>query len=209
MLTHCNRFKGCFYPHDRDHFTAYVKYAIIVVMNEQQTPFVSLGRHLKYVREQSKQSLMEVSGAVEIEEKSLELIEAGIERPAEEILLLLISHFNVAETEAVQLWELAKYDSTIPDQIKPEQIDLSNKPVVMVVGLDTRTMYSDGLDVVWTPSGVTMNFTQTGANDQSLAVARVGMSFDQAEQVLSTLQQAMLRAKYLPNQKLLPPTVSD
>lgn len=178
-------------------------------MNEQQTPFVSLGRHLKYVREQSKQSLMEVSGAVEIEEKSLELIEAGIERPAEEILLLLISHFNVAETEAVQLWELAKYDSTIPDQIKPEQIDLSNKPVVMVVGLDTRTMYSDGLDVVWTPSGVTMNFTQTGANDQSLAVARVGMSFDQAEQVLSTLQQAMLRAKYLPNQKLLPPTVSD
>ena len=92
-------------------------------MNEQQTPFVSLGRHLKYVREQSKQSLMEVSGAVEIEEKSLELIEAGIERPAEEILLLLISHFNVAETEAVQLWEWAHYQKTIPEKITPQQND--------------------------------------------------------------------------------------
>lgn len=178
-------------------------------MNEQQAPFVTLGKHLKYVREQSKQSLMEVSGAVEIEEKSLERIEAGVERPAEEILLLLISHFNVADNEAVQLWELAKYDSSIPDQLKPEQIDLTNKPVVMVVGLDTRTMYSDGLDVIWNPSGVTMNFTQTGANDQNLPVARVGMSLEQAEKVLSTLQQAMLRAKYTTEQKLLPPTTTD
>lgn len=181
----------------------------MVAMSEQQTPFVNLGRHLKYVREQSKQSLMEVSGAVEIEEKSLELIEAGVERPAEEILLLLISHFNVAETEAVQLWELAKYDTTVPDQLKPEQIDLTNKPVVMLVGLDTRTIYSDGLEVASNPSGFTLNFTQTGANDQDLSVARIGMSLEQTQQVLGKLQQAMLRAKYLPNQKLLPPNLTD
>lgn len=178
-------------------------------MSEQQTPFVNLGRHLKYVREQSKQSLMEVSGAVEIEEKSLELIEAGVERPAEEILLLLISHFNVAETEAVQLWELANYDSTIPDQIKPEQIDLGNKPVVMLVGIDIRTMYSDGIEIASTPSGITLNFTQAGGNEQNVSVARVGMSHEQVELVLVTLQQAMLRAKYLPSQKLLPPSVTD
>lgn len=58
---------------------------------------------------------MEVSGAVEIDEKRLKRIEAGIERPAEDILLLLISHFGVADREAVQLWELADYDSDMPD----------------------------------------------------------------------------------------------
>jgi transcriptional regulator with XRE-family HTH domain len=89
-------------------------------MSESKTPYKSLGSHLKYVREQSRQSLMEVSGAVEIDQRSLERIEAGIERPAEDILLLLISHFGVADREAVQLWELANYDSDMPDQIRPE-----------------------------------------------------------------------------------------
>ena len=34
-------------------------------MSEQNAPFVTLGRHLKYVREQLQQSLAEVSGAVQ------------------------------------------------------------------------------------------------------------------------------------------------
>src|ERR1700683_4187621 len=87
-------------------------------MKESNAPYITLGQHLKYVREQSRQSLLEVSGAVEIDEDRLERIEAGIERPAEDILLLLISHFGVADREAVQLWELADYDSEMPEQIK-------------------------------------------------------------------------------------------
>ena len=181
-------------------------------MNDHQTPFITLGQHLKYVREQSKQSLMEVSGAVEIEEKSLERIESGLERPAEDILLLLISHFGVADREALQLWELANYDGEVPEQIRPEGIDqqFTAKQVVMLVGFDTRIIYSDGLDVIWNQAGVTLNFTQTSGPEQNLPGARVGMSYDQAERVLNTLQQAMLRAKYLPNNKLLaPPKPTD
>lgn len=176
-------------------------------MNDQHAPFITLGQHLKYVREQSKQSLMEVSGAVEIDERSLERIEAGVERPAEDILLLLISHFGVADSQALQLWEQANYDGEIPEQIRPEGADqqFTAKQVVMLVGFDSRTMYSDGLDVIWNQAGVTLNFTQTSSPNQNLPVARVGMSYDQAERVLNTLQQAMLRAKYLPNTKLLPP----
>jgi transcriptional regulator with XRE-family HTH domain len=180
-------------------------------MNEPSTPYITLGSHLKYVREQSRQSLIEVSGAVEIDEQRLERIEAGLERPAEDILLLLISHFGVADREAVQLWELADYDSDMPDQIKPESVDtqLSSKNVVMLVGFDTRTIYSDGLDVIWNSAGITLNFTQATGPDQNLPVAKVGMSHEQAEQVVNTLQRAILHAKYVGNTKLLPPSTDS
>lgn len=174
-------------------------------MSNEQAPYINLGQHLKFVREQSKESLLEVSGAVEIEADLLERIEAGVERPAEDILLLLISHFNVADREALQLWELADYDSEMPDQIRPESLEqhLQGKQIVMLVGMDARSLYSDGLDVIWNQAGVTLNFTQAGGPDQTFPVARVGMSYDQAHRVLHTLEQALLRAKYLPPNKML------
>lgn len=174
-------------------------------MSEQNAPFITLGKHLKYVREQSHQSLAEVSGAVEIDEKRLARIEAGKERPAEDILLLLISHFNVQDREAVQLWELADYDSELPDQIKLEIDQPSGKPVVMLLAMDIRTMYSDGLEVVSNQAGLTLNFTQMVTPSQANTVARVGMSHEQAEQVLKTLQQALLQARYQKGPKALPP----
>jgi len=180
-------------------------------MSEQNTPYITLGSHLKYVREQSRQSLLEVSGAVEIDEQRLERIEAGLERPAEDILLLLISHFGVADREAVQLWELADYDSDLPEQIKPEALDqqLASKNVVMLIGFDTRTIYSDGLDIIWNNAGMTLNFTQATGSGQPLPVAKVGMSHQQAEQVINTLQRAILHAKYVGNTKLLPPSTNS
>jgi len=174
-------------------------------MSESQQPFVTLGRHLKYVREQSEQSLAEVSGAVEIDEDHLQRIEEGTERPAEDILLLLISHFGVQDREAVQLWELAEYDSEVPDEIRPEQA--VGKPMVMLLAIDVRTMYSDGVEMTVNPAGVTMHFTQASGPKQHNSVARIGMSHQQAQQVIRDLEQALLRAKYLGPTKLLPPTL--
>jgi len=85
-------------------------------MSEQKQntpPFKTLGTHLKYLREQVRESLAEVSGAVEIDVNVLERIEQGFERPSEDILLLLISHFAMPDQEAVQLWELAGYDGDV------------------------------------------------------------------------------------------------
>ena len=175
-------------------------------MNEPNTPFITLGQHLKYVREQSRQTLSEVSGAVEIEEQRLQRIEAGQERPAEDILLLLISHFGVQDQEAVQLWELAAYDSDMPDQIKSaDALPAGGKSVVMLLALDVRTIYSDGLDVSANQAGLTLSFTQATGQPQATPVARVGMSYEQAEQVLQVLQRTLLQAKYLKSTKLLPP----
>ena len=174
-------------------------------MNEANTPFDSLGRHLKYVREQSRQSVAEVSGAVEIDPKHLERIEAGIERPAEDILLLLISHFGVKDREAVQLWESAEYDSELPDEIKVNISSTDVKPAIMLLAMDMRSIYSDGLDVIVNPAGVTLNFSQTHAKAGAIPVARVGMSLQQAQAVVQAIQSAVLHAKYNNGNKFLPP----
>lgn len=174
------------------------------------TPFKTLGTHLRYLREQSNESLAEVSGAVEIDEPSLERIEAGLERPAEDILLLLISHFGMQDQEAVQLWELAGYGGEVPDRLRlQDDIHPGSKSIVMLLALDMRTIYTDGLDITTSPTGLTMNFSQASGQDHPMPVARLGMSYEQAEQVMQTLQQALLRAKYLRGPKSLPPTISD
>lgn len=178
-------------------------------MSSDNKPFVALGRHLKYVREQARQSLSEVSGAVEIDEQSLMRIEAGEERPAEDILLLLISHFGVADQEAVQLWELADYGSDLPEQIRLDgSLQSSGKPVVMLLALDMRTLYSDGIDIQSGTAGLTLSFTQiSGRQATPTPVAKVGMSYEQAEHVLQELQKALLKVQYLRAPRALPPNV--
>jgi DNA-binding XRE family transcriptional regulator len=187
-------------------------------MNQSKKPFASLGCHLKTVREQSRRSLAEVSGAVEIDQHELEQIEAGRQRPEEEVMLLLISYFDVQDQEALQLWKLANYDSDLSDHLQIDQADaiagnglpLTGKPMVMLLALDVRTMYSDGLDVTVNPAGITLQFTQAVANQsQPAPVARIGMSHKQAELVLKTLQQAMLHAKYGGGIKQLPPPQAE
>ncbi|NDC22161.1 XRE family transcriptional regulator [bacterium] len=173
-------------------------------MSKEKLPFMGLGSHLKYLREQSHQSLSEVSGAVEIDENSLSNIEAGKARPDEEILLLLISHFNIQDREAVQLWELADYDSEIPEKIRPDTDANNQKPVVMLLAPDGRTIYSDGVEIITNNAGVTINFTQLQSPNKTSSVAKVGMSYDQAHEVLKTLEKALLKAKYLNSQKNLP-----
>lgn len=174
-------------------------------MSESNAPFTTLGKHLKYVRQQLDQSLAEVSGAVEIDESRMARIEAGEERPTEDILLLLISHFGMQEEQALQLWELADYGDELPDQIKPDVEQIVNKSVVMLLAMDMRAIYSDGVEADVTKAGITLNFTQATSQGATTPVSRIGMSVDQAQEVLNTLQTAILQARYSNSTKLLPP----
>lgn len=183
-------------------------------MSQAKKPFASLGSHLRTVREQSKRSLAEVSGAVEIDQRQLELIESGQQRPEEEVMLLLISYFDVQDQEALHLWELADYDSDLNDHLQFDRLDdgiefndsSTAKPMIMLLALDVRTLYSDGLDVKIDPAGVTLQFTQAVANQaQPVPVARLGMSHGQAELVMKTLQRALLQAKFGGTKQLPPP----
>ncbi len=177
-------------------------------------PFKTLGTRLKYLREKCQESLAEVSGAVEIDEDKLERIEEGIERPSEEILMLLMSHFNMQDSEAVQVWELAGYDRRLGPEtsyagINPEEVLSGNKPVVMLLAVDVRTQYTDGVDITADNAGVTMAFTQQGSGGNPQPVAKVGMSLNQAEEVVAALQYAILRARYPHLNSLPAPEATD
>jgi len=135
--------------------------------------------------------MAEVSGAVEIEEQDLDLIESGTERPSEDILLLLISHFAVEDDKAAELWQLAGYDRQ-DDDTSADQPQAAKNAQTLMVMIDPRVMYSDSFEVGANNRGVVLSFAQSaGQNGQPLTVARIGMSREQAKTVMGILHQAL------------------
>lgn len=183
---------------------------IIVTMQEpkRQSPFRTLGKHLKILRENQKKNLAEVSGAVEIDSDELERIEKGDERPSEDLLMLLVSYFDLQDHEAIQLWDSAGYVKGYKEHFQVLD-DPQTKVATILLALDVRVMYSDGITVAGNDSGVIMTFQQRAEQEQSLPVARIGMSYTQAEEVLRVLEIVLLRSKYMPNKLLLPPGKTD
>lgn len=175
-------------------------------------PHKTLGKYLKSMRQKLQESLGETSGAVEIDVEQLDRFERGAELPSEDILMLLISHFGLQEDEAVELWELAGYDSdTGFTAVRPSREEVPEHPgkagiPVMLLALDNRVLYSNGVDLTADTSGIVLNFLQTAdTQSQKLPVSRIGMSFEQAEQLVQIIQRAMLHKKYLSGPKQLPP----
>jgi transcriptional regulator with XRE-family HTH domain len=168
-------------------------------------PFQTLGNQLKNLREKRQESLAEVSGAVEIDPDKLSLFERGAERPAEDILLLLISHFATREDMATKLWQLAGYDQDeLPVQHGANDEFNQTENGVVVMPTDARIVYTDMVHVMVNNYGVVMNFMQTaGPGSQSMAVARVGMSKEHAQSVLEVLQKTLQlhEPKQLPGDK--------
>lgn len=158
----------------------------------QELPFKQLGQKLKGLRQKLKETTSDVSGAVEIDESVLERFEAGKERPSEDILNLLISHFGMQEDDAANLWQLAGYEqpgSRMDDDI-PEDVS-SGRAGMLVMAIDPRVIYTDGMHVNAGPNGVILSFAQTAGPGQPLVTARVGMSREQARNVIRTLQGAL------------------
>ena len=163
-------------------------------MDKKQEPFRQLGERLKTIRQRLQESVSDVSGAVEIDEVTLERIERGLERPSEDILMLLITHFGMREDEATGLWHLAGY---VPDRqhdidTNPEEL-VSGKggTAILVVAPDPRVMYSDGVQVQANKHGVVISFTQNIGVISPLTTTRVGMSREQAANVIQALQDAL------------------
>lgn len=176
---------------------------------ESEHPYLALGTHLKKIRERKNESLAEVSGAVEIDMEMLEDIEQGLERPSEDILMLLINHFDMQDQEAVHLWETAGYDA---DDVKQGGIMArmpldTDRAAIVVLALDARTMYTDEATVQATESGLTITFIENSDGKQ-LPVSKVGMSYDQAERLIQVLTKSTLYGRHQAAQRRLPPNRS-
>ncbi len=159
--------------------------------NGADHPYKTIGWHLKFAREQLKETRAEVCSAVEIDEQTLSLIEDGEQRPSEDVLLLLISHLHLEDAEATSLWSLAGYED---DEPQPN-IASSGSPVV----------YTDKVQVAVNDYGLVMNFMQTnGSPAQFYNIASVGMSKDYARLLLEILQAALNHPDQKQESKFLP-----
>ena len=186
-------------------------------MKNEKTPYSSLGERLKSLRDKRNATPEEVSGAVEIDEASLANYETGLERPSEDILMLLINFFDMREDEAATMWKLAGYE--VP-KIETDDDDEDDRPesikdamqnghtAVMMMAFDPRIIYSDGVDITANQQGVVLNFTQGNAGEKMgrMPIARIGMSYEQAQAVIGVMQKTMQQAQDMNrnNQKQLP-----
>ena len=156
--------------------------------NVENTPYASLGNALRTMRLKQKESLLEVSSAIEVTGERLALFENGELRPTEDILDLLISHYSVSDHEADKLWELAGY--------KKNEEPIMHQQAFMITPLDNRVIYTDTVHVMVNNYGVVMNFMQTtGQNNQPVTVSRIGMSREHAHSVLAVLQKTLSEAE--------------
>lgn len=156
-------------------------------------PLMEFGNHLRSLRRRHKESLAEVSGAVEIDVSELGEIEAGNRSPSEDIVLLLISHFSLREDEAIRFWKMAGFD-----QSRFGIVDADNQAdtIPYTTTYDNRILYTDMVHVSANNYGVVVNFLQgLGAEGKPAAVARIGMSREHAKSLIDVLERTISMAE--------------
>lgn len=159
-------------------------------MQRGKFPYQKLGNRLREIRTSLKESVAEVSGAVELESDIIDSYERGATRPSEDVLGLLISHFDIQDDEADELYELAGYM-----QGSDLGGDMPASPTLVMIPMDNRIIYTDSANVSVNNYGVVMSFTQNGPNNQPTGVARVGMSIEHAKSVLEVLAKTIEQAE--------------
>ena len=83
------------------------------------------------------------------------------------------------------------HDHASDQDIAPEEIANAMQRTLMVM-VDPRIIYSDGVEAVAGDRGVVLNFSQTnGPGGKPLTVSRVGMSREQAQMLMSVLHQVL------------------
>jgi transcriptional regulator with XRE-family HTH domain len=176
-------------------------------------PFSVFGDTLRSLRVKNRKTLAEVSGAVEVPQTVLEAYEKGEKRPTEDILLLLIQHFQLKDLQAKELWRLAGYEQMTEEghyfvnDDDGESVHAGKTAYVYTD--DMRVVYTDLVHVMVNNYGVIMNFMQgAGPQNKPLAVARVGMSKEHARSIIELLKATLDQQPLPQQQKLLPPSKS-
>ena len=175
--------------------TPLILYNVPIMSDNIPQPFSAFGHALKKLRESYSKSQIELSGAVEVDLSKLVDFELGKARPTEDVLLLIIQHFDLADSAAGELWRLAGYESTFEDGqyfVNDDEGMPKQTKTVMISREDARIVYTDMVQVMVNNFGVIINFLQgAGPNNQPLAVSRIGMSKEHAKSVLEVLKKTL------------------
>jgi transcriptional regulator with XRE-family HTH domain len=158
--------------------------------------YKQLGGAIKDLRLVSSESIDEVCEAVEMQPQDLKAIEAGTQRPDEEILALLLSHFEVQENEALRLWQLAGYDQAdLEDDVSDDigssknNDDKEKNNLRINVPNNSPVLYTDMVQVMTNQYGVVLHFLQLSPNQQATVVSRIGMSKSHAKSLMELLKR--------------------
>lgn len=158
--------------------------------NYRQKLYESLGNELRNIRLRLRQTAAEVSGSVEIDVEDLARYENGEARPDEEILLLLISHFDISDDAAAKIWRLAGYGTE--DTKTHDFADEAQQAGAFVLPQDARIVYTDVTHASANKNGAVINFMQSaGPMGKPMIVSRVGMSREHAQNLLELLQSIL------------------
>jgi transcriptional regulator with XRE-family HTH domain len=154
--------------------------------------YQEFGEKLKTIRQKAKETIDEVSAAVEMEALAIKDLEQGKAKPSEDLILMLISHFDLSEREAVSLWQLAGYS---PAKTNIAGLSPDGKGIVQMAFIsaaDAKVIYTDMVNVSSNRFGVVINFLQgLGGSSQPLAVSRIGMSHAHAKSLIEALQKTV------------------
>ncbi len=149
-------------------------------------------------RESHKKTIEDVANALELTPAMVESVENGEKCPDEDMLMMLINHFDIEDQEASKLWDLAGFEEpedAPPSMIGPEMI----KHMAIVMPIDSHIVYTDMVHVMANGYGIVMNFMQhTGPDNTPVPVSRVGMSREHAQSIIDLLQQTLAQSVNAP-----------
>jgi transcriptional regulator with XRE-family HTH domain len=147
-------------------------------------PFQRFGNIVHTLRRKYHVTSTELSASLEVDAEYLSLLEAGVEKPNEDIVEQLIGYFSLDDDMADNLWLLAGYPL--------ERIEEVAIQPVYVPPSEQKASYTDMVHVSVNNYGVTLNFMQNiGTNNQPIVVSRLGMSREHAQSVVDVLTRTL------------------
>ena len=153
--------------------------------------YKELGGEIKELRQVAGETIAEVGDAVELDEKQLIRFENGDERPDEDILAMILSHFEVNEEGALRMWRLAGYDNDQKQEdeaMSDDKSDNESNQIRINIPGNSPVLYTDMVQVMSNQYGVVLHFLQLSPNQQANVVSRIGMSKEHARSLLELLK---------------------
>ena len=157
-------------------------------MRDSKHPYKLLGAKLRRLRHDAQETLSDVSAAIEVDTQFLLRIEAGLVQPSEDILILLMNHFDVDDKEALDLWQQANYEKASANESTTPQIYL-------IPMLDNKILYTHQVDVQSNKKDIVINFSQPDIDGSPTTTMRVGMSNAVAHELHLQLSKAIIHSQ--------------
>jgi transcriptional regulator with XRE-family HTH domain len=158
-----------------------------------------LGKEIRKLRKETGQSLIKVSGSLNIERSHLNKIELGAYKPSLELLNRILDHFSVEGIKANQLRDLLQHgqvERMVVEGIERKDNKHMNQAVkkpeqVAQISIDPAAnpvLFSDSILVSSSDYGLVLDVAQkVGNGPQHHIVARIGISFDHAKKLLEVI----------------------